>query len=199
MRGTKRRRTCDRRVGNNQAVDPTGERDGDDVVEFAFLEVRRDLDEERPARRNRLARFDDPRDERVERLAALQIAQAWRVGRGHVDRQVVGDRREGFDSEHVVGDAVGGVLVGPDIDADEARGPSREPGLRLVVAVIVEAEAVDDRRVFAQAEEPRTGVPGLRARRQRADLDETEAERSIAPGTSAFLSNPAARPSGFGK
>jgi hypothetical protein len=29
-------------------------------------------------------------------------------------------RREGLDQLHIIGDAIGGILVGPDIDADDA-------------------------------------------------------------------------------
>ena len=104
-----------------------------------------------------------------------------------------------MNSERVVGDSVGGVLVGPDIDADQARGPSRESRLSPIVAFVVEAEAVDHRSVFAQAEEPRTGVPGLGTRRQRADLDETEAKRKHRPGNLGVLVEPGGETERIGK
>ena len=69
-----------------------------------------------------------------------------------------------------------------------------------VIAVVIEAEAVDERAVRAQAKEPRTrdcppagAASACRPRQSRSRAP------SIASGTSAFLSNPAARPSGFGK
>ncbi len=44
------------------------------------------------------------------------------------------------------------------------------------MAFIVEAIAIDDGAVFYQAEGARARIAGLRARRQRADFDEAEAE-----------------------
>jgi hypothetical protein len=46
-----------------------------------------------------------------------------------------------------------------------------------VHAFVVEAHAVDQRFGLCQAEQPRTGVSALRARRDRADFDKAEAER----------------------
>ena len=46
-----------------------------------------------------------------------------------------------------------------------------------VDAVVVEAEAVDHRLVLGQAEHARLRIARLRPRRDRADLDEAEAQR----------------------
>ena len=130
MGRAQRRRPRDRRVGDDQAVDAAPKRDADDVVELPVVEVGRDLDEERFSRSALVARLDRPRHERVERVAALQVAQARRVGRGDVDRQVVGQGREGFDAERIVGDPVGGVLVAPTLTPTSPAGRRREPRSR---------------------------------------------------------------------
>ena len=51
----------------------------------------------------------------LQRRAGLQGAQAWRVGRGDVDGEIVRIRPKPFKTGHIVGHAVGGVLVGADI------------------------------------------------------------------------------------
>jgi hypothetical protein len=56
----------------------------------------------------------------------LQVAQARGIGRGNVDGEIVGRWRERFDAEQVIGDPIGRVFVGPDIDADDAVGTARE-------------------------------------------------------------------------
>ena len=67
-----------------------------------------------------LARIDHLGQEIVERGGLLQIAQARRVRRRHVDGEIARDRREGLDQLDIIGDAVGAILVGADIDADDA-------------------------------------------------------------------------------
>ena len=108
--------------------------DGDDVLEPAGVEIGRDLEHQRTARLGLVAGGDNASDQIVERLAPLQVAQSRRVGRRDVDGQIVGERREGPDAEHIVLDPVGRVLVGADVDADHApagrrsragRGPAR--------------------------------------------------------------------------
>ena len=74
------------------------ERDADDVVEIAIIEVGRDLDEQGPARRARVARFDGAGDEHIEGFLPLQFAQSGRVGRRHVDREIVRNGRERPDA-----------------------------------------------------------------------------------------------------
>ena len=111
-------------------------------------------------------------------MALLQVAQARRVRRGDVDREIARDRRKGLDQRDIVADAVGRILVGADIDADDAgklraRRKSSKHGLG---AVIVEAHAVDHGLVALEAEQPRPRIAALRLRRHRADLDKAEAE-----------------------
>ena len=153
------------------------ERRRDDVLEPPRVEIRRDLEQQRTARLGLVARGDHARDQIVKRLAPLQVAQAGRVGRGDVEGQIVGERGEGPDAKHIVRDAVGGVLVGADVDADHA----------LAAAALSRARArskpslLKPKRLMTAASSRRRnrrgpGVAVLRPRRQRADLDEAEAE-----------------------
>ena len=155
-----------------------GERGGDDVFEPAGVEIGRDLDQERPVRLGLVARGDYSRDEVVKRFAPLQVAQAGRVRRRDVDGQIVGDRGKGPDAEHIVRDPVDRVPVGADVDPDHplAGRPPPEARFRPLEAVVVEAEAVDDRGVLVKAEQARPGIAVLRPRCERPDLDKAEAE-----------------------
>ena len=122
------------RVADDDAVHPEVAADGDDVVEVVVRRIGRDLDHQR----HRLGR------DRVlhalqqvgELRAALQVAQARRVGRGDVADEIVGIGRERGRAGHVVGGAIGAVLVGADIDADEPlRGRALQPREGRVQAV----------------------------------------------------------------
>ena len=111
--------------------------------------------------------------------ARLQRPQARRVGRGDVDREIGGEMREGRDALHIIADPVRRILVGADVDADDAAAapPRFEPPQHGVMAFVVEAHAVDHRRVLRKPEQPRARVSRLRQRRHRADLGEAEAQR----------------------
>ncbi len=91
--------------------------------------------------------------------------------------EIASDGIETADAGDVIGDAVGTILVGADVDADDALAADRlkTPESRLV-AVIVEAEAVDDALVFDEAEDARTRIAGLRLWGHRADLGKAETE-----------------------
>ena len=167
--------------------------------------IRRDLEQHRRrtrTRRDPVAGLDDAREQIVERGRALQFAQARRVGRGNVDRDVACDRRELLDQPDIVGGAVAGLLVGPDIDADDAAraGACRKPRQRGRRAVAVEAEPVDHGLVrlpgerFAAAD-CRAAAAASRSRSRRS----RSRGRSSASGTSACLSKPGAIPTGLGK
>jgi hypothetical protein len=126
------------------------------------------------------------------------LAQPGRVGRADVDRQIIGDRTHRAHTRDIIGD--GGlaepilptrtpagrhaVLVGADVDADDSVHVAAllQPVERRGLPAIVEAEAIDHRAIFAEAEQPRLVVARLRARRDRSDLDETEAERQHVRG-----------------
>ena len=142
-------------------------------------------------------------DQVVKRVAPLQVAQAGRVRRGDVDRQIVGERGEGPDAEHVILDAVGRVPVGADIDADHpgraAGRPPHEARPGPLEAVVVEAEAVDDGRVLVRdGTDAARALPSCGRGVSVPTSTKPKPSFSIAPGTSAFLSNPAASPSGLG-
>jgi hypothetical protein len=115
---------------------------------------------------------------RVECGGLLQVAQPRRVRRGDVDGEIARDRRKRLDQLDVVGHAVGRVLVGPDIDADDAAmvGASRKPAQRDLGTVIVEAHAVDHGFIALQPKQPRPRIAALRLRRHRADFDEAETQ-----------------------
>ena len=179
------------------------ERGSDDVFEPAGVEIGRDLDEERPAGFGLVTRSDHAQDQIVKRIAPLQVAQAGRVGRRNVDGQIVAERGERLDPEHIVLDPVGRVPVGADIDADQSRRATgraaQEARPRPLEAVVVEAEAVDDGRVLSQAKQARPGVPVLRPRGQRTDLDEAETELQHRAGDFGVLVEAGGKPEGVGK
>ena len=142
-------------------------RDADDVVEIGQRQVGRDLEQHRRragAQAHPFARVDDARQQIVERLGLLQIAQARRIRRRHVDGEIAGDGGEGLDQPDIVLGAVGRIAVGADIDADDAAlvGAGGKPRQRRRRAAIVEAEPVDDRLVGRQPENPRPRITGLR-------------------------------------
>src|ERR1700730_13915657 len=108
----------------------------------------------------------------------MQSAQPRRIRRRHVDGEIGRDRREDLDQFDIIVDAVGAILVGPDVDADNAAEmrAAGQPPQHRIAAVIVEAHAVDHRLVALQPEQPRPRVAYLRLRRHRPDFDEAEAQ-----------------------
>ena len=165
-----------RGVGGDDAGDAAVERRLGDVGELAVGQVGGDLQEHRHRPGEPRVRRHHPGEQRGQRGAALQVAQPLGVRRGDVDG---GEVDEGAgERQHLgeVGGAVGAVLVGAEVEADDAAGrPRREPGGDRGGAVVVEAEAVDDGAVPGQPEQARARVAGLRPRRRGADLDEAEA------------------------
>ena len=79
------------------------------------------------------------------------------------------------DARDIVADAVGAVAACAEIDADDPARPVFQPRKRRLLSLIVEAEPVDDGAVHDRAEHAGLRIAALRARRQRADLDEAEA------------------------
>ena len=156
-------------------------RDADRVVEIGQRQIGRDLDQHRhrpDARAHPFARIEHAGEQIVERLGLLQIAQTGRIGRGDVDGEITGDRREGLDQLGVVAAAVGAVAVGANIDPDDATLVSarRQPPEHRRSALVVEAEAVDHAFVGFEPEQARARIAGLRQRGDRADLDEAETQ-----------------------
>ncbi len=85
-----------------------------------------------------------------------------------------------MDPGDIIRDAILGILVGTDIDADNAAGTRRLARQQLLaqrrMAEIGKAEAVDDAAIGGQPEETRLRVACLGLRRHRADLGKAEAE-----------------------
>ncbi len=140
-------------------------------------QVGRDLEQHGQAARQLQAGLVHPVEQAHEFVAGLQVAQPRRVGRRDVDGEIGGARPEPANALGIVGHAVFGILVGADVDADDAA--ASPPGIKAPRhdsrAIIVEAHAVDDGLVFLQPEETRRRVAGLRLRRHRSHLDEAEA------------------------
>ena len=105
------------------------------------------------------------------------------------------------DALDIVADIVLGVAVLADIGADDAALAAARPKPRRHrrQALAVEAEAVDERLVLDQAEEPRRRIAGLRPRRHRADLDEAEAEAQHRVGHLGMLVEAGGEPDRVGK
>ncbi len=174
---------------------------GADGVEGIERHVRGDLQQDRRPGAGRVAGRDDAGQKLVEEGFPLQIAQARRVRRGHVHGDEGDMRHQRRRAGGVVGEAVGRVLVRPDVDPDEARspGPRLQPRGDHVQPLAVEAEAVDHRPVGGQPEDAGLGIARLRPGHDAADLHEAEAEPEQGIRHPRALVEPAARPTGFGK
>ena len=95
--GTERRRAGDRRVGDDQAVDPARERDRDRCRRARSVEIGRDLDSSGGAVRRRVARRRSTRATSSSSASRrCRSRKPGRVGRGDIDRQIVGERRRRF-------------------------------------------------------------------------------------------------------
>ena len=173
------RRTRQCRVAHDHAVDLARPCHADDVVELGEREIGRDLDQKRRRPRalaHAVAHVDHARQKIIEAGCALQIAQAGRIRRGDIHRDVACDRRKDFDQSDIIGHAIGTVAIGADIDPDNpalvhALGEARQD---RILAVIVEAEPVDHRLIGIEPENARARIALLRARRDGADLDKAE-------------------------
>ena len=110
-------------------------------------------------------------------------------------------RGEGPHAGGIIGDAIGGILVGADIDADHpaAAGARGEPCQHGLVALVVEAQPVDDGTVAHQPENARTRISRLRQGRHRADLGETETEAQKRVRHIAVLVEPGGHAERIGK
>jgi len=97
--------------------------------------------------------------------------------------------RQGLDQADVIGDAIGCIFVGADIDADDSPtlpspacgGGKRGGGARGEAlkhdagALRIKAEPVDYALIGVEPEHPRPRIADLRLGRDGADLDEAEA------------------------
>ena len=126
----------------------------------------------------------------LERIAELQAAQARGVRRTDVDRDIAGSGVHLVQADQVVVDRAldRGVEVLADVDTQHTAVARRTNTTQQVVdPQVVEAHAVDDCGGLRQAEQPRLGVARLRARRDGADFDETEAQLGKAVDGRAIL------------
>ena len=174
-------RPCHGGVANDHAVDPARARYADDVIEVGQRKIGRDLEQHwcRPGgRRDAFARIDHARQQLVEHGGLLHIPQAGRIGRRDVDRDIARHRGEALDEPHIIGNAIGCILVGADVDADDAARsrPRSEPAQHGVGALRIKAEAIDDAGISIEPKQPRPRIATLRLWRDGADFDETEAD-----------------------
>ena len=167
------------RVADGDAVDASADENIDDRRQIVLGNIRSQLDHDRPlrlARRHQLrSRRQHPRQEVVESGRRLQVAKPRRVWRGDIDREVARHVIEATDALHIVGGAIGRVLVGADVDADDAPRPApREPRQHRGMPPVVEAQPVDQRAILDEPEHARTQITFLRPRGDSADLGKTQ-------------------------
>ena len=181
MRRDQQRRACDCGVGDDHAVNAARAGYGHDVVKFSLVKIGRDFQEHRLAAIafvRTIAGVEHARQQIVERRRLLQIPQARRVGRGNVDREIARHIRKRSDARYVIGAAIKRVLVGADVDANNALWASTfaQAVMHHLVPLAVEAEAVDDRLVLHQPEQARTRIARLGRRRHGADFHKAESK-----------------------
>src|SRR6185437_11477022 len=111
-----------------------------------------------------------------------------------------GKRRKPREGFAIVGDAVGRILVGADIDADDALARAcRQPFGRRRHALVVEAESVDDGAILPQPEHPGPRIAGLGTGGDGAAFDETEAQLEHEVGDFGILVEAGGEPQGVWK
>ena len=129
-----------------------------------------------------LLRFAQDAKQFAQLLFFLQFAQAGGVRRRDINRDVVGQRVDFFQADQIIQRCrfIRRVFIFADIDAENAVAFALRVlhvAHQRIDAVVVEAETIDDRVVLRQTKHPRLGIAFLRLRRDRADFDETEAQR----------------------
>ena len=180
--GRSQRGPGDGGVGHDQRIDPMVDTGRGNILDIGRFQVGRDLQENgRPARR---ARGHYGTQQRVERTAILQRAQARRIGRRNIDRQIISERCHAGDAGDIVGNAPPGggrILVRADIDADHGAVADRaaiagDTIRRRALPTIVEPEPVDHRLVLDQPEQARLRIARLGQRRQRSQFGKAKAK-----------------------
>ena len=182
-----RRGAGERGVADDQPVDAgCAARSSAIARSSSGVEVGRDLQQDRlgagppmPARA-----VESGRAARLKLAAMLQVAQARRVGRRDVDRDVVDQADRARAGRHIVRRSGrrrrGWRRYWRRSRPSRARAhASRCP--HPLQAVAVEAQAVDQCAVLRQPEQPWPRIAGLGLGRHRADLDEAEAEPCARP------------------
>ncbi len=145
--------------------------------------IGRDLEQHRRrpgVRRDAFAGIDHARQQIVEHGGLLHVAQARRVGRRDVDGDIARDRGEALDQPAHNRQCGRRILVGADVDADDAartraaRAASRAQ--HGIGALRIKAEPIDHAVIGIEPKQPRPRIAGLRQRRDGADFDEAEAD-----------------------
>ena len=192
--------SADRGVRGHQAARSPFDRRIDGCQQVGGRRIRGKLDQDR----NRLTGRQVGRvpyhllDQRAQRPTFLQIAKAGGVWRADVDDEVVGVRVQHFEGAKVVvrGVFVGRGLVLPEVDSNPNRRRQRSGEVRgdARPADAVEPEAVDDRAIALQPEQPRPWIARLRPGRHRAHFHERKAERRPRRRGRAVLVEPGRKP-----
>ena len=142
-------------------------------------QIRRNLHQQRRAFWQRRAARIDGGQNRGEPFFPLQIAQAWRIGGGDIDGDVISVRRQRFIKRRVIAFRIGAFLVDPDIRTENPRERPRQGPQPREIGIepgIIEAHAVDHGLVFGQAKQPRARIACLRTRGDRAGFHEAKTE-----------------------
>lgn len=187
--------SLDSGVGRDEGVESSFAEDGGEFLDVTLRQIGSDLEGDGHAATGlrgellalRLQGFEEARGG----LSGLQVAQAWGVGRGQIDRDVVRHGIGGPKGDEVV---VGGLFIGRDLVLSdvEPHGPLKtlplaHVGNSFVDSGIIEAHSVDQRLVLGKAEEAGLGIAGLGPGSDGADLDEREPKAAEGVDGVAFL------------
>jgi hypothetical protein len=126
----------------------------------------------------------------IQLVAALQLAQILGVGRRNVDGDIAGVRIHLAQTDEVIVRRFfyGRVGVLADVDTENTLEFGTLHFLnQRIHTVVVETHAVDDALRSRQTKQARLGIARLRARCDRADLNETEPERGECIDIAAIL------------
>jgi hypothetical protein len=195
----------ERGVGGDQAVEAAVEKHPGQIADVGFLEIRRDLEQQRDVFAVLGERvFPAPLERLQQARWPPAPCRSRRPGVFGDDRFTAMYPPPGRLSEAgeviVRGVFVRGVLVFADVEADDAVTAGGADIFHAGVdARVVETHAVDDRLVRDQAEQARLRISGLRARGDRADFDEAEAEPAEGVDGVAFLVEPRGEADAVGK
>src|SRR6202011_25612 len=136
------------------------------------------------------------RHKALERGTFLKLAQSFGVGRRYVHRDVARIGVYGSQAGQVIvcGEVVRRIAILADVEAQNsgirprsAETRSTNVGKKLIDAVVVKPEAVDQGLHFWHAKNPRLGISALRPRSHRAAFDEPETEGGQAVDVKGFL------------
>src|SRR5262245_44529027 len=156
-----------------------------DIGECLLREVGCNLEEQGPRRGQPRVRIRDYAQQSKERVVLLQSAQALRIRRADVERDVISNRRESPKTVEVIGRSFleWGHLGLPEIDANRHRGSERALAQMLetlrdnIGTIVVESEAINQGLLFWVAKDSRSRISRLRFGGDGADFHKAESER----------------------